>query len=66
MELLEKSIKLFGMEPVALKKFIVEKSTELYIEMYKKEVTILHKVRHNHVLSFTGYVSKPYLEIVTQ
>ncbi|XP_011695439.1 PREDICTED: serine/threonine-protein kinase B-raf [Wasmannia auropunctata] len=51
--------------PVAVKRFNTENPNELQIHMFKNEVNVIRKLCHPHVLKYRGWVSKPYLGLVT-
>ncbi|XP_071630240.1 serine/threonine-protein kinase A-Raf [Temnothorax longispinosus] len=52
--------------PVAIKKLKIKVPTQEQIEMFRNEVNVLRKVRHQRILSFMGCICKPYLAIITQ
>ncbi|KAL0104023.1 hypothetical protein PUN28_015328 [Cardiocondyla obscurior] len=50
---------------VAIKKLKITDPTPEEIESFKNEVNVLRKLRHDHVLGFSGCICKPYLAIIT-
>ncbi|XP_062520564.1 serine/threonine-protein kinase A-Raf-like [Corticium candelabrum] len=51
---------------VAVKKLNVHEPTPSQLQAFKNEVSVLRKTRHVNIVLFMGWISRPYLAIVTQ
>ncbi|XP_065845058.1 serine/threonine-protein kinase A-Raf-like isoform X2 [Oscarella lobularis] len=51
---------------IAIKKLNVREPNPSQLQAFKNEVSVLSKTRHDNILLFMGFISRPYLAIVTQ